>query len=44
MIKIIIEQAGDLVQPSQTVQELLDTLNQHAPTFVRLVRGNLGHN
>lgn len=41
MLKIIIEQAGDLRLPSTTVPELLDTLKQHVPTFVGLVENTL---
>jgi predicted nucleic acid-binding protein len=41
IIKILINQAGDLRNPSKTVLELLDTLNQHTPNFVDLVRSSL---
>ncbi len=41
LIQILIDQAGDLRNPPQTVAQLLDTLNQHAPKFVDLVRRSL---
>lgn len=41
IIKILLEQAGDLRNPSKTVFELLDTLAQHAPAFAELVRAVL---
>lgn len=38
MLQILIEQAGELRNPSRTVPEVLDTLMQHAPKFVNLIR------
>jgi predicted nucleic acid-binding protein len=38
VIRVLIEQAGELRKPSKTVPELLDVLAQHAPMFVDLVR------
>ncbi len=35
--KILIEQAGDLRNPSKTVAELLSTLAHHVPNFAKLV-------
>jgi len=41
MIQILLDQASDLRNPPQTVFQLLDTLNQHTPKFVDLVRRSL---
>lgn len=41
MIKIIKDQASDLRDPPQTAPQLLNTLKQHAPKFVRLVQDKL---
>jgi hypothetical protein len=41
MIQILIDQASDLYKSPKTVLELLDTLNQHVPKFVDLVRRSL---
>lgn len=38
IVQILIEQAGELRKPSRTVSEVLDTLMQHTPRFVKLVR------
>jgi hypothetical protein len=38
MIQILLNQASDLRKPPKTILELLDTLNQHTPQFVNLVR------
>lgn len=40
--EIIVMQALDLQRPPQTTAELLNTLRQHAPNFVNLVREELG--
>jgi predicted nucleic acid-binding protein len=41
VINIIAMQAQDLQKPPKTVIELLDTLKQHAPNFVSLIRNYL---
>jgi predicted nucleic acid-binding protein len=41
IIKILIDQANELRNPSRTIAELLDTLRQHAPNFVNLIRKEL---
>jgi hypothetical protein len=41
VINIIAMQAQDLQKPPKTVIELLDTLKQHAPNFVNLIRNYL---
>jgi predicted nucleic acid-binding protein len=41
MIQIIREQAHGLRNPPRTVPDLLNTLTQHAPTFVTLVQRSL---
>jgi hypothetical protein len=38
VLDIVEKQAKNLRNPPQTVPEVLDTLNQHAPEFVALVR------
>ena len=42
MLHIIAEQAGELRNPPKTIPELLDTLQQHVPNLVRLVRQDMG--
>lgn len=39
--KILLEQAQELRKPARTVSEVLDTLAQHAPSFVYLARKTL---
>lgn len=39
VLNILHQQAEDLHNPPKTVWELLDTLEQHAPRFVALMRG-----
>lgn len=41
IIRILIEQAGELRKPPKTVHEVLDILSRHVPKFVRLVRTKL---
>ena len=41
MIRILAEQARDLLNPTQTLLELLGRLRQYAPTFVYLVQNTL---
>ena len=41
MLLILREQAGDLRNPPKTLEQLLDTLAQHAPGFVALMRREL---
>lgn len=41
MVKLLIEQAGDLHRPAKTLSELLETLSPNAPSFVQLVRNKL---
>jgi predicted nucleic acid-binding protein len=41
MLVILKEQAGDLRNPPKTLEQLLDTLAQHAPGFVALMRAEL---
>ncbi len=37
MIKILTEQAGDLVNPPMSVQEVLEDISLHAPEFVGII-------
>jgi hypothetical protein len=41
MVEIIERQAKNLQRPPKTTLELLDTLNQHVPNFVSLVRASI---
>lgn len=38
MAEVLLKQAGALRKPAKTVSDILNTLSQHAPTFVNLVR------
>jgi len=40
--EVVVMQASDLQYPPKTTAELLNTLKQHAPNFVSLVRRELG--
>ncbi len=38
MAQVLLKQAGTLRKPAQTVSDILNTLSQHVPKFVKLAR------